>query len=132
MNSKEEEWQSTINRFIKIYPDLAGFTGDCRELLFINCLCYLSRFKRLEAKMIRRLKCLRFVDYFVPCFSPCKYNTSSPSLPRKLKFLKLLAQRGMNKKRRRKIHSIGRKVQIEVTFELITMTFHLALILNYV
>lgn len=28
MNSKEEEWQSTINRFIKIYPDLAGFTGD--------------------------------------------------------------------------------------------------------
>lgn len=47
--------------------------------------------------MIRRSKCLRFVDYFVPCFSPCKYNTSSPSLPRKLKFLKLLAQRGMNK-----------------------------------
>lgn len=62
---------ATVNRFIKIYPDLKVFA---RELLFMNCL---SRFKQLEAKMIRRSKCLRFVDYFVPCFFPCKYNTNS-------------------------------------------------------
>ena len=125
MDTKEKEWQSTINRFIKIYPDPAGFIF--RRFVESCCLwiasgiCLASNGVR-EAKMIRQNVFVSLIISFLASFfflvnttRVCRENSNS----------RVVAENAMWIRKDEGKSAIGRKVQIEVTFELITFNHDL-------